>query len=179
MRSMSGFLFCKENHFHFNSSCNIWHFRLVSSFHWVCVSPMSQAAAAAWQMGAHCGNRLKGLGTSFSHVNSIHIKWWFVYLTLRGVVFSALATAWISWALHRDRSVPLGKYCRRRPFVFSFVPRCHGLRGSAKKTFTPDSIVNRAWSDSSLPRSQVNDCFRWAGRVVTVFLSALAMVTAP
>ena len=30
------------------------------------------------------------------------------------------------------RSVPFGKYCRSRPFVFSFVPRCHGLWGSQK-----------------------------------------------
>jgi hypothetical protein len=30
----------------------------------------------------------------------------------------------------RDEVGALGKYWRRRPFVFSFVPRCHGLRGS-------------------------------------------------
>lgn len=35
---------------------------------------------------------------------------------------------------HRAKSVLFGKYCRRRPFVFSFVPRRHGLCGSAKKT---------------------------------------------
>ena len=58
--------------------------------------------------------------------------------------------------------------------MFSFVPRCHGLRGSAKKTLTPYSMVNRAWSDSSLPRSHVNDCQSSAGSVVTVLLSALA-----
>lgn len=61
------------------------------------------------------------------------------------VFFEALcSTAWISWAFQRDRSVPFGKYWRRRPFVFSFVPRCQGLCGSAKKTFTPDSVVDRA-----------------------------------
>ena len=27
---------------------------------------------------------------------------------------------------------PFGKYCRKRPLVFSFVPRCHGLLGSQK-----------------------------------------------
>ena len=41
--------------------------------------------------------------------------------------------------------------------LFSFEPRCHGLWGSAKKTLTSDSIVKRAWSDSSLQRSHVND----------------------
>ena len=30
------------------------------------------------------------------------------------------------------RSVRLGKYWRRRPLVFSLVPRCHGLCGSQK-----------------------------------------------
>lgn len=51
--------------------------------------------------------------------------------------------------------------------MLSFVPRCHGLWGSAKNTCTPDSTVKRAWSDSSLPRSQVNDCHRWVGSLVT------------
>ncbi len=32
----------------------------------------------------------------------------------------------------RDKSLPLGKYCRSRPFVFSFEPRCQGLRGSLR-----------------------------------------------
>ena len=31
-----------------------------------------------------------------------------------------------------ERSVPFGKYCRNKPLVFSFVPRCHGLCGSQK-----------------------------------------------
>jgi RNA-directed DNA polymerase len=30
------------------------------------------------------------------------------------------------------RSVPLGKYWRSSPLVFSLVPRCHGLCGSQK-----------------------------------------------
>src|SRR4051812_5232756 len=33
-----------------------------------------------------------------------------------------------------DRSVPLGKYCRSRPLVFSLEPRCQGLCGSQKYT---------------------------------------------
>src|SRR6266513_2434172 len=33
-----------------------------------------------------------------------------------------------------ERSVPLGKYCRRSLFVFSLVPRCQGLWGSQKYT---------------------------------------------
>jgi len=37
-------------------------------------------------------------------------------------------SAWVTPA----RLLPFGKYWRRRPFVFSFEPRCHGLRGSQK-----------------------------------------------
>jgi hypothetical protein len=42
------------------------------------------------------------------------------------------AAAWI------DRSVPLGRYCRSSPLVFSLLPRCQGLAGSARK-MPPDS----------------------------------------
>lgn len=58
----------------------------------------------------------------------------------------AWATALISSALHRDRSVPFGKYCRSRPLVFSLVPRCQGLWGSAKnpgRRFDREACVRR------------------------------------
>ena len=42
------------------------------------------------------------------------------------------ATASSSRSSYRLISVPLGKYWRSKPFVFSFVPRCHGLLGSQK-----------------------------------------------
>ena len=51
---------------------------------------------------------------------------------LRGRVLRARATASRSSRLCRARSVPLGKYWRSRPLVFSLVPRCHGLWGSQK-----------------------------------------------
>jgi len=35
--------------------------------------------------------------------------------------------AFNSRCVYPDKSVPLGKYWRSRPFVFSFVPRCQGL----------------------------------------------------
>jgi hypothetical protein len=45
----------------------------------------------------------------------------------RGRPFICLATAF-KWAvLYWLRSDPLGKYCRRSPFVFSLLPRCQGL----------------------------------------------------
>ena len=51
---------------------------------------------------------------------------------LRGRLLSAAATASRSLRECLWRSVPLGKYWRRRPLVFSLVPRCHGLWGSQK-----------------------------------------------
>src|ERR1039458_451617 len=41
-----------------------------------------------------------------------------------------------------DRSVPFGKYCLSSRLVFSFVPRCQGLCGSQKYTFTSVATVN-------------------------------------
>jgi len=46
--------------------------------------------------------------------------------------FSFRATLFNSACEYTDRSAPLGKYWRSSRFVFSFVPRCHGLRGSQK-----------------------------------------------
>jgi hypothetical protein len=45
---------------------------------------------------------------------------------------SAAATAARSCGLWRLRSVPLGKYWRSRPLVFSLVPRCQGEWASQK-----------------------------------------------
>jgi len=42
----------------------------------------------------------------------------------RGRVFSVKAMAVKSVAVAALKSVPFGKYCRSKPFVFSFVPRC-------------------------------------------------------
>jgi hypothetical protein len=44
--------------------------------------------------------------------------------------------AWLMAA----KSVPLGKYGRSRPLVFSLEPRCHGACGSQKKTSMPASM---------------------------------------
>src|ERR1700683_791402 len=50
-----------------------------------------------------------------------------------------------------DRSAPLGKYCRSNPLVFSLVPRCQGLLGSQKYTFTSVATEKLACWDISLP----------------------------
>jgi hypothetical protein len=51
---------------------------------------------------------------------------------LRGRLLRAAATAARSLGLCLLRSVPLGKYWRSSPLVFSLVPRCQGLCGSPK-----------------------------------------------
>src|SRR5688572_20495308 len=48
---------------------------------------------------------------------------------------------------------PAGKNCRRRPLVFSFVPRSHGHCGWAKYTFIFVCLVNKRCSRISWPWS--------------------------
>ncbi|TXN32307.1 transposase [Lacisediminihabitans profunda] len=50
----------------------------------------------------------------------------------RGRSFSSVATSRRRPTPCGARSVPLGKYCRRSPLVFSLLPRCQGDPGSAK-----------------------------------------------
>jgi hypothetical protein len=45
---------------------------------------------------------------------------------LRGLALSSVATSSSRAGEWTDRSVPLGKYWRSNPFVFSLGPRCHG-----------------------------------------------------
>src|SRR3954453_11783739 len=101
------------------------------------------------------------------------------FIVLRGRLLRAVATASRSSAAHRDRSVPLGKYWRSSPLVFSLLPRCQGLWGSAKKTGIPVSTLNWACADSSLPRSQVTDRRSCSGSVVIVAARRFFIVIAP
>src|SRR5690606_1188197 len=80
---------------------------------------------------------------------------------------------------HLERSVPFGKYCLRSPFVFSFVPRCHGDCGSAKNTGIPVSTRNCACADISFPRSHVKDLTSSSGSVDIALASAFFIVIAP
>jgi putative transposase len=60
---------------------------------------------------------------------------WLGVLSLRqsrGRSLSSAATWESCSAVQICRSVPLGKYWRRRPLVFSLLPRCQGECGSAK-----------------------------------------------
>src|SRR5207245_5303154 len=84
---------------------------------------------------------------------------------LRGLVLSASATAARSVGLCMLRSVPFGRYCRSSPLVFSFVPRCHGLFGSQKKTGTRVAgVKSLCIASSAPPRSHVRDRKRPRGR---------------
>ena len=56
---------------------------------------------------------------------------------VRGRAFSFAATRSRSCCVNAPIDTPFGKYCRNKRFVFSLVPRCHGLRGSAKYTARP------------------------------------------
>jgi hypothetical protein len=56
--------------------------------------------------------------------------------------------------------------------VFSLLPRCQGLRGSQKYTWTPVSTVNLVCSAISLPWSQVSDRRSCSGNRVTAAASA-------
>lgn len=50
----------------------------------------------------------------------------------RGRSLSSSATSWMRASSTRSKLMPLGKYCRSSPFVFSLVGRCQGECGSAK-----------------------------------------------
>ena len=55
----------------------------------------------------------------------------------RGRVFSLMATTSRSCCVRAPIETPFGKYCLSNRLVFSLVPRCHGLCGSAKYTSSP------------------------------------------
>lgn len=71
-----------------------------------------------------------------------------------------------------DKSVPLGKYWRNNRFVFSLLPRCHGLCGSQKYTLISVDAQNDWWSAYSPPRSQVNVLRSVFGKIETWQISA-------
>lgn len=60
-----------------------------------------------------------------------------------GRSFNCLATLFSLLCVCTDKSVPFGKYCRNNLFVFSLLPRCHGLWGSQKYTSISVAKVNR------------------------------------
>ena len=76
-----------------------------------------------------------------------------------------------------ERFVPFGKYWRSRPLVFSFVPRCQGLWGSQKYTFTFVAIVKVLCLDSSCPRSHVSERRNDRGSLRICRVRALTTVT--
>ena len=63
--------------------------------------------------------------------------------------------------------------------VFSLLGRCQGEWGSAKNTRVPVSRANRAWPDSSLPRSQVRVLRNCSGSFAIDAVRAAFIATAP
>ncbi len=51
--------------------------------------------------------------------------------------------------------LPLGKYWRSSPLVFSLLPRCQGLWGRRSRPGTPVATVKEAWPAISFPWSHV------------------------
>ncbi len=75
----------------------------------------------------------------------------------RGRLLSRFSTCrtW-EWETSR-KSVPLGKYWRIKPLVFSFVPRSYGQPGSAKYNSMPRCFSSRWQRANSVPLSKVMD----------------------
>src|SRR6202050_2165052 len=65
--------------------------------------------------------------------------------------FRRSATLFNCDCVNPDTSLPLGKYCRSNPLVFSLLPRCQGLLGSQKYTFTSVATEKFTWLVISLP----------------------------
>lgn len=64
----------------------------------------------------------------------------------------AFSAGWVE----PDKSVPFGRYSCSRPLVFSLVPRCQGLCGSAKNTRMASRCARRSCSAITCSRSAVN-----------------------
>ena len=74
----------------------------------------------------------------------------------RGSLGAGCAAATASRSLRecRERSVPLGKYWRSRPLVFSLVPRCQGLCGSQNGARNPWSApTTELWAPTACHES--------------------------
>jgi hypothetical protein len=117
------------------------------------------AAALKQQAGEHAASLAQsgmviGLGTGSTAIFAIRQ----IAARLRAGDISgilAVATSRATEAAARALDIPM--LTDDIPHEISFVPRCHGLCGSQKKTFTPVSIFNRACCDISAPWSQVSD----------------------
>ena len=97
---------------------------------------------------------------------------------LRGRSLSSAATAASRSGPCTRRSLPLGKYWRSRPLVFSLVGRCQGECGSQKNTGMPSAAAIWSCSAISLPWSQVSDRRSCAGKIARAATSASRTVSA-
>jgi hypothetical protein len=81
-------------------------------------------------------------------------RWFHESERLAGRLLRLAAMGARSAAECTDRSVPLGRYWRTSPLVFSFDPRCQEEWGSQKYKGMPVAMVKSAWYDISLPESR-------------------------
>ena len=75
-----------------------------------------------------------------------------------------------------DRFVPLGRYWRSKPFVFSLVPRCRGLYGSAKKTLRASRWPNGSPWPHLFPRITDHGFAQQRGHVLEFLGEALKRI---
>src|SRR6201989_451626 len=97
---------------------------------------------------------------------------------LRGRPFSSSATAASSAGVCPARDVPLGKYWRSSPLVFSLLPRCQGACGSQKKISQSASTAICACARISQPWSQASDRRSASGSPAITGVSASATAAA-
>lgn len=62
--------------------------------------------------------------------------------------FSFRAIRLSSCCKHCDSSIPSGMCCRSSRFVFSLLPRCHGLFGSQKRLARPRHLLTQRRDDT-------------------------------
>ena len=92
-----------------------WHVDITE--HWTTWIPAVVATRSRYEASSKAVRRSAGVSQSRD---------------FRGRSFSSVATSRRRSTPCGARSVPLGKYCRRSPLVFSLLPRCQGDPGSAK-----------------------------------------------
>src|SRR5450631_1942006 len=99
-------------------------------------------------MGCGFRRRIQALGATQARSLSAGVLNPNVFL---GRWFRRRATLFNCDCVTSDRSAPLGKYWRSNPLVFSLLPRCQGLLGSQKYTFTSVATEKFTWLVISLP----------------------------
>jgi len=70
---------------------------------------------------------------------------------LRGRSLNYRATLLSCGCVYTDRSVPLGKYCRSSPLVFSLDPRCQDFAGRKSIATTTPAVLAAKTATKTIP----------------------------